>query len=847
MTPNRNFNIVAGLLALALAVGGAGLAFPLIEMALELCAISVLAYFAFRAPAEWRFNRFSALALGLVALTVLLPLCQLVPLPPQLWHRLPGRQLPVELDTVLGWARWRPLTLDVEGTLRSSLRLLAPTAIFIGCLFLPATKRARLFLVIVGFALLGGCLGIVQFVSGGWLTPYPSGHLGYPIGFFVNRNHNAAFLLASMPCIGALAAIEIGRGRPAMSVILAALSALAVLVAVVLGTTSRMGLALLPVGIGAFTFILFRRDAPFKMVLPSVIGIAALLLYLFISGGFARTLSRFSSADDNRFSYWADASWALHHYRLAGTGVGTFVPVFQSAESLASISPAIVNHAHNDYLELILDGGWAAGALFVLFLCLLGAALYRGSTSQQGAERALVRTAAVAGGAILLLSSLVDYPLRMPAMSSTFAVLCATLLPTKRDAARRPIGSTTRAGWQSRSAGYWLKRSCYGVVLIIVATVVVQAGISARAILDGRYDTAVRWAPWSTRAYELRSTEALLHNRGPEAFGDATSALRLSPIDARAIRTAGLVRIGEGQTDQGNRLMLIAATLGWRDPLTQLWSIQAAEQTGEPRKALERAEALFREQALVEPAIAELLRAPAQERMPSLLASTLQERPDWRRTFFEHTAAARTDDFRPIEQVIVALNDTKAPVGMTEAQPLLEGLIDAGNSLEAQRVWGLLHRGGLLSNADFEQFGTNGGTKLPSYWKIDSNDLGRVGVVSRESPAGNHALRLLASRGLPILAQQLMLEPGRYDFRYDVRVSPGPAALLQWELRCLQSHERQEFRIVAPQGVGWSESRFTLTVPERDCLIQRLALMRSRATTEQQVWLDNLNLESTAR
>ena len=102
-----DFWVTAALLALALAVGGAGVAHPLLQMLLGLGAIGAAAYFAFT-DRSWQFDRLRRFALALLALIVALPLLQLIPLPPVLWHALPGRELPLQIDNALGWSMWRP-------------------------------------------------------------------------------------------------------------------------------------------------------------------------------------------------------------------------------------------------------------------------------------------------------------------------------------------------------------------------------------------------------------------------------------------------------------------------------------------------------------------------------------------------------------------------------------------------------------------------------------------------------------------------------------------------------------------------------------------------------------------
>ncbi len=84
-----------------------------------------------------------------------------------------------------------------------------------------------------------------------------------------------------------------------------------------------------------------------------------------------------------------------------------------------------MNEAHNEPLQLAIEGGIPAVLLFALFgwwwLAAVGRILSRGRRSQPIAQ------ACAAATAILMLASLVDYPLRTPLLGSVFAIACILL------------------------------------------------------------------------------------------------------------------------------------------------------------------------------------------------------------------------------------------------------------------------------------------------------------------------------------------------------------------------------------------------------------------------------------
>ena len=842
MMRNITFLAAAALLALALAVGGAGQNFPLLEMILDLTALGAGGVILWKAPPE-RLTTLSRLALALMAAVILLPLLQLVPLPPTLWHALPGRELPAQIDASLGLSTWRPLTLDVEGTLRAVLSLIPACVVFAACLRLHSEERGKLLLAVVAFALLNAVLGIAQLATGGAMTPYPSAHLGYPIGLFVNRNHNAVFLLLSMPLIAALAARRMQRAESKVPYLVGALAVLTIIGVVVIATTSRMALALLPLALVGSLSLLFFRQSLLRLALPSTLVLAGVAATISWVGGFNRNLSRFSSLHDGRFDYWDDVSWALHHYGLAGTGFGSFIPVYQTAESLSGISPAILNHAHNDFIEIVLEGGIPAIVLLLCFFALLVAAGVQLMKKRFDFNRSSLSLAAALGIMLVLLFSLVDYPLRMPAISCTFAVMCACFLPTPvRVAPGKELAlASSRKSAQLRS---YAPRLVGAGALAVGSLFVLQAGVSASSLLGNDYATARGWASWSTAAHEGLAADALASSRPQEADQEALRTLQLSPIDAVAVRTTGVVRLLQGSTPAGNQLMQIAATMGWRDAFTQMWAIDASERTREPDKAVQRAQALFQQEQFLAPSLALLLRDGPTSRA---LTAALAERPIWRAGFFKAAADLPPEYLAKLSGVAAQLNRTPATLSVVEAQPLLNRLVATDDIQGARALWNGVHGGRYIANGNFEAVSSRNGADVPSDWDIADEDVATIAVQAPQFPANGRALRISSAARLgEILSQRLMLAPGSYALTYRARSGAGNAVPLKWRLRCASSDVSESSPDSAAHAGDWQQFSAKFTVPIQDCPIQRLALQRPNDMHSPEVWIDDVTIRPTS-
>jgi O-antigen ligase len=842
---DKVFFVAAALLAVALAVGGAGQNFPLLEMLLDLLALAAAVLFLWYPQSE-ALPTLSRCAVLLVGAVLLLPLCQLIPLPPSLWQALPGRDVVVQIDAGSGIAGWRPLTLDVEGTIRAALNLIPACVLLVLVLHLHTYDRAKLLVIIAAFALFGAILGIVQLATGGSLTPYPSAHIGYPIGLFVNRNHHALFLLLAMPMVAATAARFMRRSQSDLAYLAAALAVLIILAIAVVGTTSRMAMALLPVALVASLALLFFRQSVWRVAVPSMLALTLVVTIVSWVGGFDRTLARFSSLHDGRLDYWSDVSWALQHYGLAGTGFGTFIPVFKTAESLSSVSPAILNHAHNDFIEIVLEGGIPAIVLLAAFLAILAATVTQMMRKKLDFERAAPRLAALTGILLTLIFSLVDYPLRMPALSCVFAVLCGCVLPSPVPVARGTdlVAAAARRTLSVRTAAVRLTALVTGCALVLA---VLQAGVSASALLSNRYEVASAWAPWSTAAHEGRSDDAL--GSGPTAaIDEAIYALRLSPIDADAVRTVAMGRAAAGSVRSGQQLMDIAASLGWRDALTQLWAIGASQQTGEPEKAVERAEALFQQDLFFPSAVELLLRDAPSGVTANELVRALAQGPQWRARFFKAVGQLPASSNDRVAQFAVRLNRTRAPLTVEEVQPLVDRLIANGQIERASWLWTQARRDNLVANGDFGQLSDRNGVAAPAAWDISDEDLATIAIQIPPFESRGRALRVSsAARSGAILSQRLLLRPGSYLLSFVAR-SDGPSeAAVAWELRCSSSPATQSAQEALVSPGRWRRFDVDVTVPVQDCPIQRLALRRPTDIHPPEVWIDRIILQPRFR
>nr|AUN37786.1 hypothetical protein [uncultured bacterium] len=286
--------------------------------------------------------------------------------------------------------------------------------------------------------------------------------------------------------------------------------------------------------------------------------------------------------------------------------------------------------------------------------------------------------------------------------------------------------------------------------------------------------------------------------------------------------------------------MAMAVSLGWRDPFTQVWAIGASEQTGEPDKAVQRAQALFQQKLFMPSSLELLLRAPDSPTARSLV-QTLSSRPEWRADFVRAAAQLPSAYDGNVEELVFRLNGTNAPLSIEEAQPLLNRLIETNDLVDARRLWIGTRADGVIANGEFEQVSERSGADVPRSWDISDSDLATIAVQAPDFGGHGRALRISgAARSGPILSQRLLLPPGSYLVTYRARSGAGDAVALRWELSCSSSDIRQTSKETPATSGSWQEFTAQFAVPIQDCPIQRLALERPNAIHSQEVWVDDV-------
>jgi len=260
---------------------------------------------------------------------------------------------------------------------------------------------------------------------------------GIPFGPYVNRNHFAAFAELVIPV--ALVPLVLGKVRRERRFAVAVFALLPI-VALFL-SASRGGIVSFVAEMGFLALLLVLRRAGGRHVLAG--GVVLLLAFLLVSWlGVRQILERFSSMQSLEVSIGKRATMRHDSWRIfrdhpwTGTGLGTLPIVFPAYESL--YDGKIVNHAHNDYLEMLADTGLMGALCCAWFLGVLFFYSLRQLLVVDRSFAAALHLSGLVACCGFLVHSLVDFNLHMPGNALLFFLMAhLATAPIPQDPARR--------------------------------------------------------------------------------------------------------------------------------------------------------------------------------------------------------------------------------------------------------------------------------------------------------------------------------------------------------------------------------------------------------------------------
>jgi len=300
---------------------------------------------------------------------------------------------------------------------------------------------------IIALGVLMSMTGIIQKAlwSGkvyGFWEPINTGVVAF--GPFINRNHFAGWMLMALPLAVGYFASLVAKGMVGVKpgwrdrviwfstpdASRAVLTGFAVLVmgfALTL-TLSRSGIScfLLAMVLSAFHVLRRQQSTAKGRLLGTYLALVVVAAVTWV--GIDAIGARFAEVDwklGGRAGAWEDA-WRIHRaFPWFGTGFNTYGSATLLLQEFEKATAHYVE-AHNDYLQLLVEGGWLVTVPALLLAGLFAREVRRrfreGRDDRTGYW---LRLGAVTGIVAIAFQEIVEFSLQMPGNAALFTVLCA--------------------------------------------------------------------------------------------------------------------------------------------------------------------------------------------------------------------------------------------------------------------------------------------------------------------------------------------------------------------------------------------------------------------------------------
>ncbi|MFQ5525869.1 MAG: O-antigen ligase family protein [Thermoanaerobaculia bacterium] len=448
---------------------------PLGRLLSQLVAVAALAAMAMPAPTglRWGSVRGPLVLLGGLAA---LALAQSVPLPAAAVELLSSDRLALARVTANAAGLEVPTRLPVSLTPAISRQVAVELVCLAAAVAAAAaafgSRRRRRWLVVAGLT-----AAISQVILGA--RSFLAGEVPRLLGSYANSDHVALLLEVNVVmCIAAIVWVSASRawkGRDEQRLFgVAALGALAlILFAGIALTGSRAAVVATAVGLAVVMGPLMFRPRlrrPLVVAACLVLLAGAFLSWVGTERAFGRLLatSLYDAAASPRAAVWRESAALVGVSPVVGTGLGAFRESYALVQE-TGIARITWARAHNDYLELLISGGFVGLALLFVGGALTVRDLKTRYRSAIGSENRLYVLGVLGGLAAIGCHEFLDFGLSLPANALFAALLTGSALATGADASERdqiePAGrklapasrsssSTTRAefsGGSSRS------------------------------------------------------------------------------------------------------------------------------------------------------------------------------------------------------------------------------------------------------------------------------------------------------------------------------------------------------------------------------------------------------------
>lgn len=389
---------------------------------------------------------------------------------------------------------WIPLTVNQKSTLLEFLRISCYAGFYIITVQLLSRKEqlTQTVRIIVWLGIGIAFLAILQkFTSPDqiyWFRPTPEN--SGTVGPYVYHNHYAGFMELVFPLVLALffyyrpKFIEQQSLRertvsffsaPGSNVHFILGFGVVLILTSVFIALSRGGTIAITLGLFLFLAILSQQKAHsgkflFLLVLGCVLLAVTCLGWDPILEKFNKTLTETGGIQDSRLLLWQDSAPLIRDFLFTGSGFGTFVHTYPQYSTIPST--ALFNHAHNDYIELLTDGGLIGFGLASWFVLAVLKNGIRMLIMRRDSYSVLLSIGGIAAIFSILVHSITDFNMHNGANGLYFYFICGILV----SAGNTRLHFRTRPTLL-RNAAPKTRLICLTAIPLLLLAIALQGGI----------------------------------------------------------------------------------------------------------------------------------------------------------------------------------------------------------------------------------------------------------------------------------------------------------------------------------------------------------------------------------
>lgn len=533
---------------------------------------------------------------GIIPLLCLLVLIgiQLAPLPVDIIRIISPQTYSIYKETVFidEPARWVSISVNKKATLMEFFRIASYIVFYVLTVQILTKKDAlrKTVSVVVVFASLLSLFAVLQRILWNskiyWLRELTLG--GSPFGPYVNRNHYAGLMEMLFPLVLGLFLFykpyatyksfrekiaEVFNLQRTNLYVLLGFSSVLIATSVFL-TLSRSGIVSLCISMIFFGLLFLARGTSKRR---GVIIIAVFILVALSVGwfGWSPIIERFEHLKDThgniselRAEIWRDSSNIIKDFPVTGTGFGTFVNIYPKYRTISGNE--VVEHAHNDYIELLSEGGFPALILCAWFVITLFYKSYRVFLKRRELYSIYLFIAAAAGMASILIHGLTDFNLQIGANGLYFFFLAGLVVSSANTRLREGLNDTylKRTRLPVRGVAIFL-------ALMLIGCFIFQSGVTIGDIYfsslrdaklndktpsdellstrNAAYKAALLDPLEAQYRYTIANVERYLDN--DKALQRYKEAVRLNPVCGEYLEKLGLSMSEFGEYNLADKLL----------------------------------------------------------------------------------------------------------------------------------------------------------------------------------------------------------------------------------------------------------------------------------------------------